>query len=337
MEEILFSIIIPVYNAEKYLERCVRRVLNQTYRRIEVILSDDGSTDGSGKLCDSFASEDSRVKVIREKNAGVVVSRARGMAIATGDYVVFADSDDYLAEDFVFTCAEAINKTGAEIVCCGAKWLYGEREEEVPVRPPYGYLNAEEIKNNVFPYLIEDDRGRYFSPSLWGKAFKKRLLDEYAYVSGNVTMGEDAASVKPCVFHAKSMYVSQRCLYYYRADNLSLTRAARPFEWNGPKEIGLHFEKHVDTGVADLQMQIYRCVVHYLFNVAVSRFSLLESGVKTYAEVKKEIKENLKDPYYVKAIDRCKYRRFTKGSLALHALKRENIFLMKLFHRWKGK
>lgn len=324
-----FSIIIPVYNAEKYIKECLDSVARQTYANAEVILVDDGSTDATKEICDEYAKKDARFKVVHKANGGVVAARWCGVSLSRGEYVIFVDGDDWIAEDFVSLCAERIEKTGAEIVCFGAKEVCGDFERQILPYPPYGFLDAEAIEKDVFPYLIEDASGKYFSPVLWAKAFKKELFEKYAYKEGGLTMGEDLACVKPCVFHAKSLYVSEKIAYYYRTDNVSLTRASRSLDWEGPKEIGMHLEKHIDTGVADMQMQIYRCVVHNLFNVAVSKF---RDG-KKYGEVKAEIKERLLDPYYAKAIEKCEYARFTKGAFALMALRKKRVFLMKLYFK----
>lgn len=101
MSSILISVIIPVFNAEKYLPRCVESVLNQSFKDFELILVDDGSTDNSGKICDEYCSEDSRVKVIHQDNQGVSVARNNGMAISEGQYITFIDSDDWIEEDYL--------------------------------------------------------------------------------------------------------------------------------------------------------------------------------------------------------------------------------------------
>ena len=99
----LISIIIPVYNVEKYLERCVKSVINQTYKNLEIILVDDGAKDNSGKMCDELSKLDSRIKVIHKENGGLSDARNFGLKIATGDYIGFVDSDDYIADDMYET------------------------------------------------------------------------------------------------------------------------------------------------------------------------------------------------------------------------------------------
>lgn len=99
MKDDLISVIVPVYNVEKYLHKCINSILNQTYKNLEIILIDDGSTDNSGKICDEYALKDNRIKVIHKENGGLSSARNAGLDICSGDYIGFVDSDDYIAED----------------------------------------------------------------------------------------------------------------------------------------------------------------------------------------------------------------------------------------------
>ena len=114
----LISVIVPVYNKEAYLRECVDSILEQTYRRIEVILVDDASTDQSGAICDEFGQADTRVRVIHQKNGGPTAACAAGMAAASGGYYMFVDSDDYLEPETLAEMAERLAGVPGEVVCC---------------------------------------------------------------------------------------------------------------------------------------------------------------------------------------------------------------------------
>lgn len=112
----MVSVVIPIYNVEAYLDACVNSVINQSYQNIEIILVDDGSTDSSPQMCDSYAKKDSRIKVIHQPNAGLSMARNAGMACAIGSYIYFLDSDDYIAPNTIQILYEAIEKEKA-ILC----------------------------------------------------------------------------------------------------------------------------------------------------------------------------------------------------------------------------
>ena len=113
------SIVIPIYKAEKYLRTCIDSVLGQTYKDLEVILVDDASPDRCGEICEEYAKKDSRVRVIHKENEGVSKARNAGLAIATGDFVQFVDSDDYLAEDMTQKLVEQMEQQKVDLVLCG--------------------------------------------------------------------------------------------------------------------------------------------------------------------------------------------------------------------------
>ena len=121
MEKI--SIIIPIYNVKEYLKRCVDSVLNQSYKNIEVILIDDGSTDGSEKICDEYAKKDKRVVVVHQKNSGVSASRNKGIELATGKYIGFVDSDDYIHKDMFEKLYNSLISTSSSISMCNYQLL----------------------------------------------------------------------------------------------------------------------------------------------------------------------------------------------------------------------
>ncbi len=328
MEKYLFSVIVPVYNIEKYLRKCVDSILSNTYKNIEVVLVDDGSPDGCPQICDMYSERDKRVRVIHKENGGLVSARQAGVRFATGDYVFCVDGDDWVADNYFEANYEIISEYGPDIVCSG--YISARDNHQIIHRLQYslGYYDKERIIKEIYPILIENENGRYFSPQIWAKAFKTALYKQQQQVDSLVSVGEDHACTKPCIFHAESMFLMEGCFYYYRINPDSMTRKPKPYVWGGPKEIGKHFEKQLDMKLFDFQDQVYRNVVHNVFNVAVSRFN----QKKSYGEIAKEIRENLKDEYYVNAIEHCRYHKNLKGSLARTSLKYRLIFLMYLYN-----
>ena len=116
--EKLVSIIVPVYNVDKYLERCVNSIIQQSYRNLEIILVDDGSTDNSGTICDTYKEKDDRIIVIHKENGGLSDARNAGIKIFTGEYVTFIDSDDYVSLDMISYMMLVLEKTACKVVQC---------------------------------------------------------------------------------------------------------------------------------------------------------------------------------------------------------------------------
>ena len=120
----LISVIVPVYKAEKYLDRCVRSILSKTYGNLEVILVDDGSPDQSGDLCDAFAAEDNRVRVIHQENGGVSAARNAGLDVMQGKYFCFVDSDDYVEREIIEKLHVALVHNNVDLAICGYKRIF---------------------------------------------------------------------------------------------------------------------------------------------------------------------------------------------------------------------
>lgn len=170
------SVIVPVYNTEKELERCICSIRNQTYRDLDILLVDDGSTDTSPVLCDRAAKEDERIRVIHKENGGVSSARNEGITQAKGDFVVFVDSDDWIEDRMIEKMADAAEKYQASLVVCGYRRALenvsednaetaGEKEQEI-------LCSAKEVLNF---YLLEDEKIR-IPHSVWGKLFTRELI-----------------------------------------------------------------------------------------------------------------------------------------------------------------
>lgn len=163
----LISIIIPVYNVEKYLEKCVDSIINQTYKNLEIILVDDGATDSSGKLCDELAKIDNRIKVYHKENGGLSDARNYGVEKSTGGYIGFVDSDDYIDTEMYEKLYEAIKKENVDVAECNLKIIYTDREELFTEQKYYNiytkqeyleeYLKIEKIFGSACVRLIKSD------------------------------------------------------------------------------------------------------------------------------------------------------------------------------------
>ena len=327
-----FSIIIPVYNTEKYLQQCVESVLNQTYANFEIILVNDGSTDNSAKICNDFSKIDKRVKVINKINEGQIVARACGANSAAGDYLVMIDSDDYISLNYLSEMNKIITKYSPEVICCSNFETDGQNILLNPNELSEGLYCKERIIRYIFEKLIENKKCEYFSNSLCTKVFKRSLYVKYHLNDGWVSVAEDAVCCKPCIYHAKSLFSTQQAYYYYRNNPTSITKGKSVYKWLGPKLVGNHYEKHINMTEGDFQEQNYRNIVHNLFNVVLTQFNKNDS----YKNISKDILLNISDPYYENAINQAKFS-CLKGLLAKYSLKLKLFYLIFIYNKFKNK
>lgn len=195
-----FSIIVPVYNVEKYLRRCVDSILNQTYKDFECILVDDGSTDNSGKICDEYVKLDSCVKVIHQSNKGVSAARNVGLDIASGEYICFCDSDDTVSRDLLMSLNNEISLSHPDVI------IYGFTEVFNNYKCEHIYKKGT-LLNEIQDNLLTDE----WMNVAWNKCVKKSLLHEKRFPEGVVYedrffIPEIMLSINSCIIIDKSLY-----------------------------------------------------------------------------------------------------------------------------------
>ena len=177
-----FSIIIPVYNVKDYLEKCINSICSQSFHDFECILIDDGSTDGSGELCDKIAQNNTKIKVIHKKNEGVAVARTTGIKNANGKYILFVDSDDILLNEILYKAFESLTKNKSDILIFGYQRCTIEFNE-IKVNSPTAYYSVEKMYN--------ENGGMSFT--LWNKIYKNELFSTINYdVVKGLTFSEDS-------------------------------------------------------------------------------------------------------------------------------------------------
>ena len=150
----LISVIIPVYNSEKFLNRCVDSVLKQSYKELDIILIDDGSSDKSGEMCDQYAQMDKRVRVIHQKNRGVSAARNSGLDVAIGDYCTFVDSDDYIESEMYQSMIDIAEQYNCDVIMCDCVKEFGTRTEAYTHDIRQGYYDREQLEKEYFPHLL---------------------------------------------------------------------------------------------------------------------------------------------------------------------------------------
>ncbi len=231
MEKPLISIIVPVYNVEPYLAECIDSLVNQTYPHLEILLVDDGSTDGSGQICDDYAQKDARIKVIHKKNGGNTSARKAGLRVATGAYVQFVDSDDWVEPDMCESLMALAQEHGADVVRCGYWKESGEKSVRQCDDMPKGKYSASEdlhfLRENMIFLQGTGQAGMqgYLFMQLTTKVLMSNVL---LHEPDEIQYAEDMACVFLCVLQAKCVYFSEKAGYHYRQRNDSITHSDNP-------------------------------------------------------------------------------------------------------------
>lgn len=226
------SIIVPVYNVCPFLEKCITSILAQTYTDFELIIVDDGSTDGSGVLCDKLSQRDNRIRVIHKENGGVVSARKAGISAASGTYAGYVDGDDWIEPDMYEKMIYYISKYDCDLVMCDV----AHERKALPLSSggtiaglEDGYYNLEKMKDDIFPKMIYAGEFYKFGiyPVIWNKLYKReKLIKHQMAVYDSIRTGEDAACVYPYILDSHSMYfIKNLSLYHYRHSQNQMTSA----------------------------------------------------------------------------------------------------------------
>ncbi len=212
----LVSIIIPVYNLEDYIENCLNKLINQTYRELEIICVDDGSFDSSSSVIKSLIEKDNRIKYIRQKNSGVSAARNKGLEAATGKYVMFVDGDDYLHRRAVEVFVSAIENSDFDIVCAPEKATSSTDEPDCDVSD---FSIVKSDSKGLFSYQY----GSVLGKSVWSKIIKADLAKSVKFNSEFIN-GEDANyMVRLLVSGAESAVINKPLYYYFTRENSCVT------------------------------------------------------------------------------------------------------------------
>lgn len=254
------SIILPIYNVENYLERCVETVLGQTYKNIEVILVDDGATDNSGVICDDLAKRDTRIRVIHKQNGGLSSARNTGYQAATGEYLMYIDSDDAIKEDLVERCVKSIEDTLSDVVIYG----YEKVSEAGDVLEICKWGNKtytrDEMKSYLFQAIIEMSYGY-----AWNKLYRKSVLDKSGILAdGKVIDREDLVyNMELLSYWNKITYIDYAGYEYLQRGN-SLLHNSNLARLEGI-EYFVNRMHDIDVGKQETNSKVFNMnVLHYL-------------------------------------------------------------------------
>ncbi len=275
---LLFSVIVPVYNGEKYLEQCIESVLKQTINDFEIIIVNDGSTDSSSDICNRMAIDDSRITVIHQSNSGPLVARKTAIENAKGDFCLFLDSDDYFEPNLLKEVKEAVTEINCDL--CIYKWYNDEGKGVKSTYPgtfEHKTLFTEENKDIFYKKLITTNELN----SLWIKAVKTEILKnnkkDYMHFK-NVKRTEDLLYSLDIFTEAKTILYLDRPLYNYRITNYnSATKSFNPNSFSNDTQVRKELLKYLSIwGINDLQtlQTFYNWYIRYSLRIMKASFMI---------------------------------------------------------------
>lgn len=286
----LISVVIPVFKVEKYLTRCLKSVINQTYQNLEIIIVDDGSPDNCPQICDEYKKKDKRIKVIHKINEGLSAARNDGIKIASGNYITFIDSDDFISKFFIEELYSNIKKNDCDISICSQK-LINELQNVSDIKEKHDaivYNHNEAIKLMLYQKKINN--------SAWGKLYKFYLFDNIEYPAGKIY--EDIATTYKLFLKANKICLSSCHYYYYTLRSNSISK-----KFN---------EKSFDI-LENIKTQEYDLKKYKIFDKALksrklnANFFIIrqidkKKYINKYTEIINEIKKDRKDVLFDKNV-----------------------------------
>ncbi len=208
----IISVIIPVYKVEKYMDKCIQSVVNQTYKDLEVILVDDGSPDSCPRKCDEWGKEDQRIRVLHKKNGGLSDARNRGIDIASGEYIAFVDSDDWIAPTMFEQMYQKISENDADMAICRYKKIFDDGHSEECA--PFGKADRVLDTRDALTLLLEDS---VITSHVWRKLYKRELITPNLFPVGKYY--EDVFIMPELIMKSKKVVCMNEVFYYYRQNN----------------------------------------------------------------------------------------------------------------------
>lgn len=223
----LVSVIVPIYNVEKYLRQCIESIVNQTYKELEIILVDDGSTDSSLEICLEYKKRDSRIVVMHQDNSGAFKARKNAIRVANGKYVAFVDGDDWIEPDMYYDLVEIMENNHTYMVESGIIDANGYSQKNRKQKLEIGHYKGERFINKILPYMLYN--GNFFesliSPTIWNKLFLKDAVEIiFNSIEDGGKMANDTVITYPYLVKYNDIYVTDKYYYHYRVVNNSITR-----------------------------------------------------------------------------------------------------------------
>ena len=294
MNEKKISVVVPVYNAEKYLHHCIKSLLEQTYRKIEIILVDDGSKDDSLMICKQYEGmSDIPVRVIHQENCGSSIARKRGALLATGDYIGFVDADDYVENNMYEHMISKAEECDADIAICGISYLKDDKITHRYSKIKSGVYRTERLQELQEKACMDGRKSSnlVIAPSLWNKIFKKDLVIKHLEdIQVRLSMGDDWVISYPCLWDAKTIVLLDECYYVYRYNTAGITKSYNFNMWNDIRSLfSVSMEINEKYGYKkDIYLRLY---FQYMLLLCIINETRLQENSNLFYLRRKLIKE----------------------------------------------
>lgn len=248
----LISIIVPIYNVEKYLDRCIDSLLKQTYSNIDIILVDDGSTDNCPNICDSWSQKDKRVRVVHQNNKGAAAAKNTGLKEALGDLIAFCDADDYLHVDMLQIMSDCMDRTKSDIVICGVNWV----TESGSVIRTEKSNNTELYQPDAMRNLLEN---RKIKEQVWDKLYKRQCLENILFIEKKKI--DDVFWTYKVIGNAQKIAIIHDPLYYYTQRESSVMGIGYQDYWIQALEAYLLRCEYINERYPELYNDALSCLI----------------------------------------------------------------------------
>lgn len=322
------SVIVPVYNSEKYLDKCIQSIINQTYKFLEIVLIDDGSTDNSAEICEKYKRSDSRIQVIHQKNSGPAIARNTGLKIATGDYISFVDSDDYISENAYETLVKYLDHQKIDVLNFGhycVNPLNGQCKEVPTKGIPHNVIIS---KSDMREYIKNANKNTF----LWFSCrniFRRELLENNSIYFVDKILSEDSIFNMQAMLYADSVLAVDDVLYYYVQTSDSLTRKKHTEKHLEKLEL-LYYEKikiYNSFEITDWQKDLYQYTVDHTLNLLIANaFASKETCIG-------ELKDIANSQMIRESFKNAKYHGTYKLRIIKFLLKHKLLFLLSFIVR----
>lgn len=292
MNSALISVVIPVYNVDRFLRRCVDSVIGQIYHNIEVILVDDGSLDGSPAICDEYAAIDNRIKVVHKKNGGLSSARNAGLEIVSGDYVSFVDSDDWIEKDTYDYCINLLVANDADYI---QYEINDTDSQDKLVSNPAETIKVYDGKEVLQYYMLRSTR-QFGGYGVWGGVFKRSILDGLSFREGKIN--EDMDYKYKALCRCKRMVVTNQKKYNYFQSNDSITTSGlklKDFDLRESAELLCELSSKETYGTIAFLGKVKKARTAFSLLCKIAYFGIADQAIDKRQTVKELIAEHRKN------------------------------------------